>query len=236
MDVRDINMVEFNYLTSKPGVVLLHGMIGSGKTSAAFKIAELIHRVSPDREIYVYTLDHSKSAELEALLPNWFKTTPELSMKKLPSDSVLISDEAWYSSSSKVRHKDDEIMNIMDNLFLSRQRGQTLVSIIQSLAILEKTHFRAGFTLVSKYTPMDTIATERQELIDILGRIQRGMEYRLSEYPVIPFEAILHVRSPFCSLNEYKYRFVDGYCNGYYSLDLPEFWSDELSTFWSVYT
>ena len=234
LTVDEINMLELNYVLTKPGVILEPGMIGSGKTSGGFKIVELIHDNSPRRPLYVHCLSEEKGERLcEIVCPLPITPIVDLDSKKLPDDAVILMDESWTTRSSKVRLSPEETMELMDNLFYSRQRGQTLISIIQSLAILEKTHFRSGFSLVSNYVPVTSLATERVELMDILLPIQRGISSRMLEYPSKPFQSWCHVRSPFYDHNQNMYKFVEGYASGHYSMALPSFWTEELSTFWS---
>lgn len=234
LNLEDINRKELDYVLTKPGVVLASGMIGAGKTSGGFKIMEEIHKVSPERPLFVHCLGESKAHRLKQLTcPLPIIPVLDLDTKQLPDDAVLLADESWATRSSKVRLADDEKKELMDNLFFSRQRGQTIISIIQSLAILEKTHFRSGFSLLSSYVPVTSLVTERSELLDILVPIQRGIASRMAEYPLRPFQSWYHIRSPFYDFNHSQYSFVEGYCFGYYAMKLPSFWSNELSVLWS---
>ena len=235
LTLHDINYSELDYVCDHPGVVLVYGSIGAGKTATANKIAELIHHRDPARPVCYFSLDEQLSKELLELLPNWFSVTDKLSMKDLPRGTVLIVDESWKTRSSKTKMKDEEKMGMMDDLFLSRQRNQTLITIIQSLAMLEKTHFRAGFSLVHKYMPVGSIAVERQELVEILAKTQKGILRRINETGY-PLQSVTRIQSPLYDLNSIKYRFVEDYNRGYYKLNLPSFWTEELSVFWSRYS
>lgn len=225
-------MLELNWAIRKAGVILDYGMIGAGKTAVGYKIMELIHDVTPHRECFAYCLDSSRSEEFQSVLPDYISPINATSMKTLPLDAALLLDESWLYHSSKIKMDKEEMMSLMDNLFLSRQRGQTVISIIQSLAMLEKTNFRAGYTLCSNYVPITSIATERKELLDMIGRVQKALERRIVELKV-PFNRLSHIQSPMFDMNAKLYKNVEGYNWGFYEFELPKFWSEKLSTFWS---
>lgn len=230
------NQLAWDYVLNKPGVVLIRGMLGMGKTSSGFRILEGIHEVSPDRPQYVYMFDRSKEDELKALLPDYIRYTDQIDGKAMENNSVFLLDEAWLNLSSKVKHSSEVIVALMDLLALSRQRNQTIILIIQNLALLEKSGTRFGYSMVSKFTPMLTITQERPELVDFLMGVQAGIENRLAAYPALIPQQVAHINTPFSSLWDSKYKYHPGYTFQYYSMDLPSFWTEELSTFWSRYT
>ena len=231
-----INQLAWQYMVDFPGVVLDRGMIGSGKTATAFKLLEAIHQAHPERPVYVNMMDILKVFDMSKLLPDYIQYVDNVSGKAIPNGSVLLIDEAWFTMSSKVKHTDEKILALMDLLALSRQRGQTVIFIIQNFALLEKTSFRVGFSMINKYSPIDTIGTERPDMIDRLITIQEGIENRLAFHQGTMIQEVVHVTAPYSSLWDRQYRYQPDYNFGYYKIGLPSFWSDELSTFWSRYS
>ena len=230
------NQLAWDYVCNKPGVVLIRGMLGMGKTSSGFKILESIQKIDPSRPQYVYMFDRSKEDELKALLPDYIQYTDKIDGKAMENGSVFLLDEAWLNLSSKVKHSNDAIVGLMDLLALSRQRNQTIILIIQNLALLEKSGTRFGYSMISKFTPMLTITQERPELVNYLMGVQVGIENRLAAYPELIPQQVSHVNTPFSSLWDNKFKYFPDYTFQYYILSLPSFWSDELSVFWSRYT
>jgi hypothetical protein len=234
--MNSMNELDWNYIRDSPGAIMLNGMIGSGKTATGFKLLEEIHKAHPDRPIFYYLVDSTHANELRPMLPDYIQFCDKIHLKELPRNSVILGDEAWFYFSSRVRMNQEEIKSFMDNMALVRQRGQTLILIIQSLALLEVVSFRVGFTLLCKYIPVESLMFERAEFQEFLVQVNNGFNYRLREFPETKVQELLYVHTPYSFSWRNLYHAEPGYNFGYYKIGLPEFWSDELSVFWSRFT
>ena len=230
--IQDFNRLDLQYLYHNPCIVLIRGMVGSAKTSAGFRVVEKIHQVSPYRPIYYFVLDAKRIPAISRLLPSWIQYTDSLSMENLPIGSVLYCDEAWSYLSAKAHKSKEQIQEVLDNMALIRQRDQTLILIVQNLAMLDIDSFRVGYTLISKFCPPETISFERENLQDFLLGIQSGIEIRLEANPSLKMQQVGHVHTPYSPMINKMYGRIPGYAWGFHKWKLPAFWSEELSTFW----
>jgi hypothetical protein len=198
---------------TKPGIILVGGSIGEGKTSLTFRFAEKIHEIDDKRIPYVFSLNKNRNDELLSLLPDYFRVTNSLDLRKLPYGAVLIGDEGTVWANSKNFKTGVFAEKLGGDLATIRQRNQIFFVIIQNFALLELDYFRMGVTFALKWISPLSLEFDRSNMRDILQEI---MNY---------FKSVNINRKELFYL-------LSGDDGGFYSNILPSFWSERLSCFW----
>ena len=215
MDMDKPNPVLFRLLD--PGIVLVVGSMRQGKTAFAFRLCEQIHNIVPSRPIGCYAVDPSRNDYISSLLPSYFSIRSSLDMRDLPLNSVYVCDEATLWANSKNFKKGEAAEKLANDLATTCQRGQTLIVIIQSLALLQLDYFRMGVSLVVKYINPVSLEFERDRLVRILSSAVYGFSL---------FDHAVDSKSLFYLITDKGY--------GYFRNLIPSFWSDALSKAWSL--
>lgn len=219
---------ELDEVVRRPSTTMIFGMIGSGKTALGYKLMEIAHRTNSQAAMFVQSYSATIGNKLQALLPDYLEVTTETDMAKLPKSCYVLRDEAWRFANSKRHPKRDEAIATAADLALVRQRGQHELILIQNLANLDVDYFRFGCNLVLKWTSLESIATERQEMKDIILGPYQGFIQRIVFEEIDPLR-LFYVRTP----NTPLYEFQESHSGGYYTTGLPSFWSEQISTIWS---
>jgi len=189
----------WNKFYNKSNIILISGMRGAGKTALAFRLAENMRHINPERQIYAMGFDQK--------LPNWVHHSDNI--KKVPIGSLVLWDEAGISLN---QHSTFNTLTRDTNklLLIARHRKLSLIFISQNMANLSIGVVRMGDTylllkdsLVQQYTDRSFIKKIYQELRES----DRGFDYKK---------------------NGQVYIFDDLY-KGMTTFSLPSFWSDDIS-------
>ncbi len=110
-----------------PGVVMLMGFRGMGKTGEAHYISEELHeRKNMPTALHLPSITDKQIKEMKRFLPEWVVITR--SFEEWPKKSLVIVDEAAQVAHARRTQGKDAVE--LDNLIgISRQRGQLIVFI-----------------------------------------------------------------------------------------------------------
>jgi hypothetical protein len=215
-------------ILNRPSTTIIYGMIGSGKSALGFKLMERAHQEHPEKEFLVLTYDNTAKKKLEKLLPAWMGTTEENRLDRLPKGIWFLEDEAWRIANSKRRPGKDEALKQASELALVRQRDQHQLVLVQSLAILDVDYFRFGANLIMRHCSVESILTERPDLVKIIIARWGGFNF-LRKYKGIDLLRLFHIQTPHSG----DYVELKDSNLGFYQTGLPTFWKEEISTIWS---
>lgn len=203
----------YDAVMNDAGIIFVVGSIKSGKTATMFRLVELMHKVKPLRIVCIYAVVPESRYRLRELLPEWINIVDTLDFRELPVGAIILGDEGTVYANSKNYAKGEMAVKLASDLATVRHRGQTFIGCIQELALLQKDYMRMGVTLAVKWINPLSLELERTEYVSTLKTIMRKMEG--SYLPNIKLVYLLNG--------------VDG---GMYEIDVPSFWSDDLSVLW----
>jgi hypothetical protein len=220
---------ELDETINRPSTSIIFGIIGSGKTALGFKLLEIAHKRDPSAEYFLLSYNEGQDDErLHKLIPSWINLVHDQRLDRLPKNSYILKDEAWRFANSKRHAKQAETLALIENLGLIRQRKQHEFVLVQSLATLDIDFFRFGINLLMRFTTPESIATERQDIIDLVLGPYHGF-INLMKYQGFDYRELVHITTPFTGL----YNTAESTSMGFYHVTLPSFWSQELSHLWS---
>lgn len=110
-----------------PGVILIMGAKGMGKSALAHGIAERLHKIKDIPVVlHLPTVPMELQKQIQKLLPSWIKVVT--STNQWPKKCVVIYDEAAQSAHARRTQSGDAVE--LDNLMsISRQRQQLIIFI-----------------------------------------------------------------------------------------------------------
>ena len=188
-----------------PGVIVVMGKRGSGKTALAMWVMEEYHRTKG----LGGAVFRAPSA-MKKLLPNWVETPSQLS--RLPNDSVVIIDEAQQVANAR-RSSSTENLDLAQCVALSRQRNQLIFLISHHSRKLDMLDVMEASRVIWKQPTAGQVMFERPELKPFSERAvkkfaaSKGNPQKLAY--VMDFESLTF---------------------GFTSAKMPSFWNNNLST------
>jgi energy-coupling factor transporter ATP-binding protein EcfA2 len=193
-----------------PGVILMMGKRGSGKSSTAMWAME---------EIYKHTGGRIGGAVLKApsgikkLLPSWVATPNRI--KNVPTDSVVIIDEAQQMANAR-RSSSNDNLDLAQLVALSRQRNQLIILISHHSRKLDMNDVMDASRIIWKLPAAGQVMFERKEIKPFSQRAVDKFAQRKG--------------------NPQKVAYVMDFEDlqfGFASTGLASFWSEALSTGYS---
>ena len=125
-----------------PGIAIILGSRGSGKTALAHKLAEIYHE-NTDRKVYVFGFPQDKTH----LLPEWMGLLNDID---LPQHSVVLVHEAHMSFHARRSMQDTNVL--MDTLItISRHRDCTIIFETQQSFRLDKNIVAEADAIIIRY-------------------------------------------------------------------------------------
>ena len=193
-----------------PGVYLVMGQRGSGKTAMAFWMMEQIHILSGG------TMGGAvlkAPAGVKKMLPDWIATPNRI--KGIPTDSVVIIDEAQQVANSR-RSGSSENLDMAQLVALSRQRNQLIILISHHSRKLDMNEVMDCSRVIWKKPSAGQVMFERKEMKPFAERAVQKFAERKG--------------------NHHKVAYVMDFENlsfGFAQTGLASFWSESLSTGYS---
>lgn len=194
-----------------PGVYVIMGERGSGKSGLAHEAAERIHnkRHLP-AVLHLPKIPPKLHREIQGLLPEWMKVVHDTD--DWPKGAVVIYDEA--SQSAHARRTQATGAVELDNLVgISRQRGQTVLFISHHSRKLDPNLITEADRIIWKQPTYAHFLFERDEMSDFT---MKAIDF---------FRTLSESQAKRHSLmmDFHKFQFQT-FTNG-----LPSYWSDKLS-------
>ena len=143
IDLRDLPMKpDWFEIFKDPGIAIILGSRGSGKTALAHKLAEIYHE-NTDRKVYVFGFPQDKTH----LLPEWMGLLNDID---LPQHSVVLVHEAHMSFHARRSMQDTNVL--MDTLItISRHRDCTIIFETQQSFRLDKNIVAEADAIIIRY-------------------------------------------------------------------------------------
>ena len=188
-----------------PGVAVVMGRRGSGKTGLAFWVMEEYHRTKN-----IGGAVFKAPSAMRKLLPDWVETPQRI--RGIPEDSVVIIDEAQQVANAR-RSSSNDNLDLANLVALSRQRNQLIILISHHSRKLDMVDVMDASRIIWKQPTAGQVMFERPELKPFCQRAinkfsdQKGNLRRMAY--VMDFESL-------------KFGFTPA--------KLPTFWNDGLST------
>lgn len=196
----------------RPGVIMIMGHLGSGKTGLACYLMDWVHEHKGLQGVYYLPphLQQMKQA-VQKLTPAWISVVSDI--KKLPNNTVILVDEAAQTANAR-RSMSSQALDMDALCSLARQKGQHIIFVshhsrkldmalvMQTVAVLWKrpTYLHAMFDR----DEMEVFTYRAIEFFEeIYGEIARKKATLMADFEDLKF-----------------YRFTNG---------LPSWWSDALS-------
>jgi len=188
-----------------PGVIVVMGKRGSGKTAMALWAMEELHRTKG----LGGAVFRAPSA-MRKLLPDWVDAPTRLA--RLPYDSVVVIDEAQQVANAR-RSSSTENLDLAQCVALSRQRNQLIFLISHHSRKLDMLDVMEASRVIWKQPTAGQVMFERPELKPFSERAvkkfadKKGNLHKLAY--VMNFETLQF---------------------GFTNAKMPTFWSNNLST------
>ena len=193
-----------------PGVDLVMGRRGSGKTAMGFWMMEEIHNLT-NGAIGGAVL--KAPAGVKKLLPDWIATPNRI--RGIPNDCVVIIDEAQQMANSR-RSASNENLDMAQLVALSRQRNQLIILISHHSRKLDMNEVMDCSRIIWKEPSAGQVMFERKEMKPFAERAVAKFAGRKG--------------------NPQKVAYVMDFENlsfGFTPTKLASFWSEALSTGYS---
>jgi hypothetical protein len=193
-----------------PGVYLVMGQRGSGKTAMGFWMMEQIHSLSGGAMGGAVL---KAPAGVKKMLPEWIATPNRI--KGIPTDSVVIIDEAQQVANSR-RSGSSENLDMAQLVALSRQRNQLIILISHHSRKLDMNEVMDCSRVIWKKPSAGQVMFERKEMKPFAERAVQKFAERKG--------------------NHQKVAYVMDFENlsfGFAQTGLASFWSESLSTGYS---
>jgi len=187
-----------------PGVDVIMGARGSGKTSMAMWVMEELHRT---RGLGGAVFKAPNA--MRKLLPDWVETPTKLS--RLPHDSVIIIDEAQGVANAR-RSSSNENLDLAQCVALSRQRNQLILLISHHSKKLDMLDVMDANRIIWRQPTAGQVMFERKEIQPFSQRALKKFSERKG--------------------NAHKVAYVMDFQSltfGFTEAKLPSFWTDGLS-------
>ena len=189
-----------------PGVIVVMGKRGSGKTATAMWVMEQYHKKNPK----IGGVVHKAPSAMKKLLPNWVQTTRNI--KHIPHNSVVIIDEAQQSANAR-RSSSNDNLDLANLVALSRQCNQLIILISHHSRKLDMVDIMDASRIIWKCPTVGQIMFERKELQPFCQRA------------VMKFQGLKG--------NKLKSAYVMDFENlrfGFTPAKMPDFWNNGIST------
>lgn len=194
-----------------PGVILIMGAKGKGKSALAHGIAEKIHSTRHmDAVLHLPTAPADIVKKIQKLLPSWIKVVTH--MNQWPKRCVVIFDEAAQGAHARRTQSGDAVE--LDNLMsIARQRGQLIIFISHHSRKLDPNVIRDVDRIAWKSPTYAHYIFERNELTDF---VLKGIDFfkDMKESKALRTTLV-------CDFHNLKFM---EFANA-----LPPYWSEELS-------
>lgn len=196
--------------------VVITGGIKLGKSAFMYHLAELWHKLNPDKKVYVVNFPRKYAY----LLPSWIEIINQKKVDEkedclilIEEASLVISARKWYSG-----------FNILFSQLqaISGHKKQRIIFVTQSLRIIDPnslaTSLDALFIKPYKFT---SYKMEREELREIISYAWLLFQ----RYGIITRrQQLKHI----VVIDLLPYPFI-------YKYNLPSFWKDEISYVWKTF-
>ena len=188
-----------------PGVVVMMGQRGSGKTATAMWVMEELHKT-----LGIGGVVHKAPNALKKMLPDWVEYSTKVT--RLPHECVVIIDEAQQEANSR-RSSSEANLDLANAVALSRQRKQLIFLISHHSRKLDMADVMDASRIIWKQPSAGQVMFERKEI------------KQFSERAIARYEALKG--------NPQKQAYVMDFSTlkfGFTRTNLPSFWSDGVST------
>lgn len=188
-----------------PGVVVMMGQRGSGKTATAMWVMEELHKT-----LGIGGVIYKAPNALKKMMPDWVEFSSNI--KRLPHECVVIIDEAQQEANSR-RSGSDANLDLANAVALSRQRKQLIFLISHHSRKLDMVDVMDASRIVWKQPSAGQVMFERKEIKPF------------SERAIAKYEALRgnKQRHAYCmDFSTLKF--------GFTKTNLPSFWSEDIST------
>jgi hypothetical protein len=206
-----------------PGVILLMGERGMGKSVEAHAIAETLNRAQKAPAVlHLPNIPERARKKLQILMPEWMKIVQR--REQWPKGGVIIYDEAAQSAHARRTQSSGAIE--LDNLIaISRQRRQTIIFIshhsrkldIGIVHEVDQIHWKQP-TYAHQLFEREEIADFSMRAFDFFQDLRGGRPWRECSERLKRL-----VKSTTIALDMSDFRFVT------FKNKLPAYWSEELS-------
>jgi hypothetical protein len=206
-----------------PGVILLMGERGMGKSVEAHSIAETMHRTQKAPAVlHLPNIPEKTRKRLQALLPTWMKIVDK--REAWPKGGVIISDEAAQSAHARRTQSSGAIE--LDNLIaISRQRKQTILFVahhsrkidVGIVHEVDQIHWKQP-TYAHQLFEREEIADFSMRAFDFFQALRGGRSWK-----ECPERLKRLVKSTTIALDMSDFRFVT------FRNKPPAYWNEELS-------
>jgi len=200
-----------------PGVVLILGARGSGKTALAHKLAEIYHE-NTDRKVYVFGFPQDKAH----LLPEWMNLLNDID---LPQHSVVLVHEAHMSFHARRSMQDTNVL--MDTLItISRHRDCTIIFETQQSFRLDKNIVAEADAIIIRYPSLLQERFERPFIKEFFTVASRFFNKYVK---VMHVDDGIYKKPDKDKILRVAYVFSKNYMGPLRDITLPKHWSEELS-------
>lgn len=200
-------------VVTSPGVILIMGDYGSGKTGLAMQIMDDFHKRKGIAGAVCYPENPKK---LRRLLPSWVKIVTDI--KALPSNCVCVVDET--SQIAHARRTTSQSALDMDALCsISRQKNQLIIFVSHHSRKLDINDIHSSRLLIWKRPTLADTIWERDELQPYVLRAWEIFR-DLTPKRQIQTAYAMNLRQMEFSL---------------FRNTLPEWWSEDLSTVFKIF-
>jgi hypothetical protein len=146
-------------IAHNPANLFVFGSVGSGKTGITFKIAEEIHKINPDRPVYI----HNYPEESLEYLPDYFQL--ETRINYIPYGAIVIKDDTSLDNSTHAKGSKSEQKDFAQEMAICRQKKHTLLFNVQNTYWLSLDLERAGNNhYIYKYYDLYSLRREREDI------------------------------------------------------------------------
>ena len=203
MVISSAPLVSWEKALPNPGIVIILGHRGQGKSALAWWLLENVHKRRSLKAVVV-GMPRSK----RGLVPDWVEHTENIG--KLPEGAVVLLDEAALRFSAR-RSQTDTNLAVAGLVALSRQRKQVIILVCHTARMLDVELIFDSDLVVYKMPSMAHVRFERKETASFTQKAR---------------EALLKVDNP------KKWAYVIDFHGGREGLlknGMPSFWSENLS-------
>lgn len=197
-----------------PGLVLVMGDVGSGKTGLAHKAAEVIHdkKNMPAVLHLPKTVSKKIKKDVKTLIPDWMSIAT--SVDDWPHRTFIVYDEASQSAHAR-RSQSADAVDLDRLLGICRQKEQSICFISHHSRKLDVEVIRSLHRIVYKVPTMSHALFERNELDDFTWR---ALEFfrSIPQGKWLKSNIVFDLRLGTFGLYEF-------------TNSLPSYWSEELS-------
>jgi hypothetical protein len=186
-----------------PGVVVIMGGRGGGKTAFGMWAMEELHRKGYGGAVF------KAPNAMKKLLPDWVETPTKLT--RLPYDSVILIDEAQGVANAR-RSSSNDNLDLAQCVALSRQRNQLIILISHHSKKLDMLDVMEANRIIWKQPTAGQVMFERKEIQPFSQRALKKFAERKGNPKkaayVMDFQTLAF---------------------GFTDAKMPSFWSDEMS-------